>query len=177
MAHLLARDSFKGLAPHKGRFRSFLLASLKHFLADEWDKLRAQKRGGGISPISLDAERAEKCYAREPTDERDPERLFERRWALTLIDQVLSKVGSEMIHAGKEVRWRELQSCLLGDSPSLSYAEIADRLGITESAVKMSVLRLRQRFREILRMDIAETVATEADVEDEMNHLFTVLSR
>lgn len=177
LASLLARQSLKDISPQKGRFRSFLLAALKYFLADEWDKVRAQKRGGGTTVISLDGQEAETRYALEPVDVNDPERIFERRWGLTLLDRALARLEAEMNEAGKAALWRDLKGCLLDDPEAPSYSEFAARLGISLSAVKMSVLRLRRRFAELLRAEIAHTVTGEHEIEEEMRHLLAVVRR
>jgi RNA polymerase sigma-70 factor (ECF subfamily) len=177
LASLLVRKSLKNLSPDRGRFRSFLLASLKYFLADEWDKGCAEKRGGKATIISLDAQEAEQCYAIEPKDERDPAVIFDRRWALTLLERVLGKLEAEMIRAGKEAQWRALKGCLLEDEDAPAYAELAARLDLSLSGVKMSVSRLRQRFGELLRAEIANTVTDAGEVEEEMRYLLTVLRR
>ncbi len=175
--NLLTRKSLNHLSPERGRFRSWLLASLKYFLADEWDKVRAEKRGGRATIISLDAQQAEQGYAIEPKDERDPAVIFERRWALTLLERVLGKLEAEMIRAGKEAQWRDLKGYLLDDEDAPAYAELAARLKLSISAVKMSVSRLRQRFGELLRAEIANTVTDAGEVEEELRYLLTVLRR
>lgn len=177
VASLLAHQSLRNVSPLKGRFRAFLVASLKYFLADEWDKARAGKRGGHATIISLDAQRAENRYALEPTDEDDPERIFERRWALTLLDRTLSRLESEIKATGREARWRDLKGYLLDDADAPSYPELAARLNLSVSAIKTGVLRLRQRFAELLRVEIAATVGSEGEIEDEFRHLLAVLRR
>lgn len=176
LAHLLEKGALQKLSPDKGRFRNFLLAALKYFLAKEREKHQTQRRGGNVTIISLDAALAERQYALEPADDNNPEQVFERRWALTLVDNVLTKLEAELTQAGKADRWRELKMCLLGEGASLSYAEIASRLGVTPSAIKMAVLRLRQRFGELLRYEIAGTVSSEEEVEEELRHLLSVIS-
>jgi RNA polymerase sigma-70 factor (ECF subfamily) len=177
LANLLAKNSLKDVGPQKGRFRSYLLASLKYFLADEWDKVRAKKRGGQATIISLDAWQAEERYAMEPVDRNDPERLFERRWALTLLERVLGQLEAEMKQSGKQAVWDELKACLLGDADSPPYAELTGRLGMSLSAIKMTVSRLRQRFGDLLRKEIAATVSAEWEVDAEMRYLLSVISR
>ncbi|MCL4787390.1 MAG: sigma-70 family RNA polymerase sigma factor [Verrucomicrobia bacterium] len=173
LANLLTGKSLNHLSPERGRFRSWLLASLKYFLADEWDKIRAEKRGGRATIISLDAQQAEQGYAIEPKDERDPAVLFERRWALTLLERVLGKLEAEMIRAGSETQWRDLKYYLLDDEDAPAYAELAARLSLSLSGVKMSVSRLRQRFGELLRAEIANTVTDAGEVEEELRYLLT----
>jgi len=175
-AHLLERGFPKGLTPAKGKFRSFLLTALKHFLADEWDRLRAEKRGGARAAVSLDAARAEARYCLEPVDRLDAERLYERRWAITLLDRVLDRLQDEFAQAGKSRVFEQLQPFLLGDKSTLTYAEVAATLAMTETAVKVAVHRLRQRYRELFREEIAHTVEEPGEVEEEMRHFLAVIS-
>jgi len=175
-AHLLERGFPKGVTPTRGRFRSFLLTALKHFLADEWDKLRAEKRGGGRPTVSLDAAHAEARYRLEPVDRLDAERLYERRWAITLVNRVLDRLQGEFAQAGKTHVFEQLQPSLLGEKSAITYAEVAATLAMTESAVKVTVHRMRQRYRELFREEVTHTVAEPGEVEDEMRHLFAVIS-
>ena len=142
----------------KGRFRSFLLTAMKHFLADEWDRERAQKRGGGIAPLALELATAEAQYAREPVDAETPERIFERRWALTLLDQVLARLRAEYERDGKAALFEALHPTLVGERTAQPYAELARSLDSSEAAIKSAVHRLRQRYRQLLREEIAGTV-------------------
>jgi RNA polymerase sigma factor (sigma-70 family) len=155
----------------KGRFRSFLLVALKRFLANEWDRARTLKRGGDRQIVSLDAEER---YASEPAQSLSPDKLFERRWAMTLLENVLAKLKAEQAAAGREAIFTELQPVLT--SRGTPYAEIADRLGLTEAAVKVAVHRLRQRYRELLEQEIANTVASAEDVAEERRYLLRILS-
>jgi RNA polymerase sigma factor (sigma-70 family) len=175
-ARLLEKKYFAGVDRSKGRFRSFLLASLKHFLANEWDKARAQKRGGGQALIPIDVKTAESSCGFEPADNSTAEKIFERRWALTLLDQVLRRLREEHVRDGKEKLFEQLKSTLTETSRSVSYAEIANRLGASEGAVKVAVHRLRQRYRELLRAEIADTVATPGEIDDEIRNLFAALA-
>jgi RNA polymerase sigma factor (sigma-70 family) len=175
-SRLLEKKSLAGVDPAKGRFRSFLLGSLKHFLANEWDKARAQKRGGGQRLIPIDVKHAETSCAIEPADQMTAEKIFERRWALTLLEQVMQQVREHYVRDGKTRLFEEIKSTLAGASRSAPYAEIAARLGMSEGAVKVAVHRLRQRYRELLRAEIAHTVASPGEVEDEIRHLFAALS-
>ena len=175
-ARLLEKNYLETVDRAKGKFRSFLLASLKHFLANEWDKSRAKKRGGGKTLVPLDAQSAESRYGLEPADHMTAEKIFERRWALTLLEQVLARLRAEHESSGKLAQFEQLKCCLTGDRDSLPYVEIAGKIGISEGAVKVAVHRLRQRYREVLRAEIAETVAGPEEVEDELRHLFSVLS-
>jgi RNA polymerase sigma-70 factor (ECF subfamily) len=176
-AHLLTHHRFAQVHPAKGRFRSFLLASLRNFLIDEQRKQQSQKRGGTVPALSLDLERAESQYACEPADPSpDPARSFERRWALTVLGRALSQLKAEYETAGKGERFTCLESFLVGDRPGASYAEAGQRLGMSEGAIKMAVLRIRQRGRELFRMEVSQTVDAEGDIDDEVRHLFSVLS-
>jgi RNA polymerase sigma factor (sigma-70 family) len=160
----------------KGRFRTFLLMALERFLANEWDKARALKRGGGRHPVPVQLETAETRYGVEPPDERTPEQAFEYRWAVTLLDEVLKRLEADFSNKGETALFAALKPCLVGDRASQPYAELAAQLGMSESAIKVAVHRLRQRYRELLRAEIANTVLSPADVNGEMRHLFNVLA-
>jgi RNA polymerase sigma-70 factor (ECF subfamily) len=175
-ARLLEKNYLAGADESRGRFRSFLLAALKHFLANEWDKARAQKRGGGQIPISIDLGTAETSCGFEPVDNLTAEKIYERRWALTLLEQVLRRLREEHVRDGKEKLFEQLKATLTEASRTVAYAEIARRLDTTEGAVKVAVHRLRQRYREVLRAEIADTVASPGEVEDELRNLFAALS-
>ncbi|MFO1487450.1 MAG: sigma factor [Verrucomicrobiota bacterium] len=175
-ARLLAKNYLADVDRSKGRFRSFLLASVKHFLANEWDKTQAQKRGGGQIPIPIDASNLESTGGFEPADPTMADRIFERRWALTLLEQVLRRMRAEYVRDGKEKLFEQLKPTLTEASRSVAYAEMATRLGTTEGAVKVAVHRLRQRYREVLRAEISDTVATPEEVEAEIRNLFAALA-
>ena len=136
----------------------------------------AKKRGGGAAMVALDADDAEHRYQAELADDCDPAKVFDRRWATTLLEVVLGRLETEFAGPGRAERFQALQVFLLGEPKTLSYAEVGKRLGIREGAVKVAVLRLRQRFGELLRAEISSTVATEAEVEEELRHLFATLS-
>jgi RNA polymerase sigma factor (sigma-70 family) len=159
----------------KGRFRSFLLVALKRFLANEWDKRHTRKRGGGTPPISLDALTAEQRYALEPADRLSADRLFERRWALTLLDTVLARLREEQAAADCLQVFELLKDSLTAGERATPYAELATRLDTTEGAVKVAVHRLRRRYRELLEAEIANTVSSPAEVIEERRYLFSVL--
>jgi len=171
-AHLLEKRGLGRVDPQQGRFRTFLLAALKNFLANEWDRAHARKRGGGQTIVSLDHDRAESRYQREPSHAYTPERHFERQWALTLLEQVLGDLQSEYHVDGKGELFDALKGVLLGQAGT--YAGIAARLGSSEGAIKAAAHRLRGRYRERTRARIAETVGPE-QVEDELRHLLGVL--
>jgi RNA polymerase sigma factor (sigma-70 family) len=174
--HLLQRDALARVDRDKGRFRSFLLASLKNFLVDEWEKTRTQKRGGGAPLLSIDVEMAESRYQVEAGIGLDPEKLFERRWAITLLNRVLAKLEGEATAASQAQRFEQLKVFLPGEPGGAKYAEVAAALGLSEGAVKVAVLRLRHRFRDLLRAEIAQTVADEAEVEQELRYLVQLLA-
>ena len=160
--------------PNAGGFAR-LLGALKHFLANEWDKAHAQKRGGG-APLPMDFAGAETGVHFEPADPATAEKLYERRWALTLLGRVLRRLREEYAASGREPLFEQLKATLTGESGTVPYAEIAARLGSSEGAVKVAAHRLRQRYREVLRAEIAETVATPGEVDDELHNLFAALS-
>jgi len=175
-AHILSRSFLKRASPAKGKFRSFILGSLKYFLADEWAKLQAQKRGGGCTPVFLDAQTAEARYRLEPVDLMDAEKLFERRWATALLERVLERLEEEYSKSGRKPAFDQLQVSLLGDKEAASYAEIAAASQMTEGAVKVAVHRLRQRYRELFREEVAHTVEKPSEINDEVRHIFAVLT-
>jgi len=160
----------------RGRFRTFLLTALQRFLADEWDKGRAQKRGGGLLHVPVQLDSAETRYGHEPADELTPEQSYERRWALTLLDTVLQNLRAEYERAGKRELFAGLNGCLVGGRETQPYAELAAELAMNEGAVKVAVHRLRKRYRQLLRHEIARTTAGDGDVDDELHHLFAVLA-
>lgn len=173
---LLERDALAKADPDRGRFRSFLLTSLKHFLSDEWDKLNAQKRGGGEPVLSLDFETEERRLTIEPADPLTPEKVFEQRWAIALLDQVYRRLETEFASLGKTEQFAALRVTLTAPRGTTPYADLARDLGMREGAVKVAVHRLRQRYRELLRETIADTVAGPEEVDDELRHLMQVLA-
>jgi RNA polymerase sigma-70 factor (ECF subfamily) len=156
----------------KGRFRSFLLIALKRFLAHESEKARAQKRGTGRPPLALDALSAEQRYALEPANHLSPDRLFERRWALTLLEHVLIRLRKEQAGAGRLEVFEHLKDSLASGGGGTSYAELAARLGLSEDAVKVAVHRLRRRYCKLLEEEIAGTVSSPHEIAEERRHLF-----
>ena len=172
---LLERKDFEHVRRERGRFRAFLLASLQHFLANDAARRRTQKRGGGIAFLPLAFDEAEGRYQVEPAESTTPETLYERRWALTVVDRVLSELRREWEATGREAEFDELKSCLLGVNPSGGYAALAGRLNTSEGAVKTAVHRLRRKFQSSLRRDIAETVSDPDDVDDEIRYLVRAL--
>ena len=161
---------------NRGRFRTFLLTSVKHFLADQHDRAHAEKRGGGQVPVSIDVEIAEGRYLAEPVENETPEKVYERRWANTLLERVVAQLGADFAETGKSEFFKELTPFLWGRKSGTPYREIGDRFGMTESAVKMTVSRLREKYRQLLQVEIAHTVATPEEIEDEIRHLISVFS-
>ena len=175
-ARLLEKNYLAQVERQKGKFRSFLLAALRHFLADQRDRARAVKRGGGADCLSLDAQTAEERYRLEPVDRMDAEKIYERRWAMTLLEQALTRLRDENIAAGKLELFERLRDFVAGES-DISSAEAATQLGLTESTVKSALHRLRQRYRELVREEIAHTVADPAEIDTELRYLIAVLSQ
>jgi RNA polymerase sigma-70 factor (ECF subfamily) len=161
--------------PEKGRFRSFLLTSLKFFVADEEDRQRAHKRGGGMI-VPLEFSSGEERYQREPAHDETPERIFERRWALSVLDQVVGKLRDEFVQHGRAQHFERLKVFLLGQSDA-PYAALARELNTSEGALKVAIHRLRKRYRDLFREEIANTVADPAEVESELRYLAAVLTR
>jgi len=161
--------------PEKGRFRAFLLTSLKFFVADEDDRRRAHKRGGGMV-VPLEFSSGEERYQREPAHAETPERIYERRWALSVLDRVVEKLRNEFVQHGRPDHFERLKVFLLGQSDA-PYAALAREMNTTEGALKVAIHRLRKRYRELFRQEIADTVADPTEVESELRYLADVLSR
>jgi len=174
-AHLLSTEALNTVDPARGRFRSFLLASLRNFLTNEWKRGQRQKRGGGATTFSLDAVEAEDRYRLEPPDDATPEKVYERKWAEALLDRVLGRLREECDASGRAQRFETLKVFLLDDKGTLPLADAAQRLGLTVIAVKGVVHRLRQRYREIFREEVANTVERAEDVDEEIRHLLRAL--
>ena len=175
-AHLLAKETLKQVDRQKGKFRSFLLAALTNFLNNEWDKKQTLKRGGRRQIISLDETAAEDRYRHEPADLVTPEKLFERRWALTLLEQVLVRLKQEYTAGGKAELFAKLEPLITGEVTPGLYVELASALEMKEETVRVTLSRTRRRFGELLRNEIAQTVASPSDVEEEIRHLFAAIS-
>jgi DNA-directed RNA polymerase specialized sigma24 family protein len=173
---LLDHHGLRQVHPAKGKFRSFLLASLKHFLANEWDKVQAMKRGGQFTFVPLDDEVVRERFRREPADLGTPDRAFEQSWATTLLESVLGQLQQAYVAEGRGDLFEALQVYLSGDRSGPSYAEIGARFHLGESGVKMAVLRLRRRFGELLRAEIAHTVSQPEEIDDEIRCLFAAVS-
>lgn len=172
-ARLLEKNWIGNADQSKGRFRTFLLVVLKRFLANEWDRQHAQKRGGFQPVVSIDQESAESRLAAEIAAGDQPDTLFDRHWALTLLERTMARLREEYVATGRAKLFEHLQSCLARNESASPYAEIAAQLNLTEAAVKMAMHRLRARYREILRAEIADTVAAPEEIEEELRHLFS----
>jgi RNA polymerase sigma-70 factor (ECF subfamily) len=175
-ARLLEKDYLKAAARDKGRFRTFLLVALKRYLANEWDRRHAQKRGGFAPVIPIDQDLAESRFAAESPNNLPADILFDRQWAMTLLDQTMTQLQREYTASGRAQLFDYLRNCLARDESALPYAEIAARLNLTEPAVKMAVHRLRARYREILQHEIAQTVSTPEEIQEEIRHLFSAFA-
>jgi RNA polymerase sigma-70 factor (ECF subfamily) len=172
---LLEKRFLEGLRPDAGRFRSFLLVSLRNFLSHQRDHERALKRGGGVQPVDLDSARAEVQLAAEGGSGQSPEQAFEVRWARTVVRRSVERLESEFADAGQAERFTLLRGFLIDDGPTRPYAEIAGRLEVTENAVKTMVRRLRHRFGIVIRAEVAHTLSDHEDVDVELRHLLQVL--
>jgi RNA polymerase sigma-70 factor (ECF subfamily) len=170
-ARLLAGDSLADVAPEKGHFRAFLLAAVKHFLANAHDRRMAAKRGGGVPHLSLDTDEAERCYQHAAPAALQPDRLFDRQWALTVLERALDRLRAEHDTPEKGKQFEALKGALSADAETVPYAELGARLRMTEGAVKVAVHRLRKRYREMLKAEIAETVEDPAQVAEELRSL------
>lgn len=175
-ARLLAKDYLQAVDQEKGRFRTFLLVALKRFLANEWDKAHAQKRGGGQPTVPLDTEMAERRYHKEGAETFSADRIYERRWALTMLDRALARLRDEFVASGRENEFEHLKQHLTADRGEIPYAEIASVLSMNEGTVRVAVHRMRKRFRELFREEIAQTVEGPEEIEDEVRHLMRALA-
>ncbi|MGB0581725.1 MAG: RNA polymerase sigma factor [Limisphaerales bacterium] len=159
----------------KGRFRTFMLSAFKHFMAKEWRREQALKRGGDREFISIDGSEAEHRYGGEMKEDMTPDRIFERKWAITILDRTLSALREEYHDSGREAVFEQLKEIITTGTTGRSYADIADTLDLKEGAVKVAAHRLRQRYRDTLRHEIAQTVGSEDDIDEELNNLSLVL--
>jgi DNA-directed RNA polymerase specialized sigma24 family protein len=173
---LLSKDFLQVVTPEKGRFRTFLRMALTRFLANEWDRSRAQKRGGGVAHLSFDTALAEERLGREEGRGLAPDRLYDRSWALTLMEEVMARLEQEYRAEGKSELCQQLQPHLTAERGSIDYAEVARKLGVAEGAARVALHRFRKRFREVFRQSIAETVSTPEEVESEMRLVLEILS-
>jgi RNA polymerase sigma factor (sigma-70 family) len=175
-ARLLEKEYLKAAAEQRGKFRTFLLVAFKRFLANEWDRQHAQKRGGFVPLVSIDQELGEARFEAEPADALQPDVLFDRQWASTLLEQTMKRLQEEYVSTGRAKLFDALRGLLARDESVTPYAEVAARLNLTEPAVKMAVHRLRTRYREILKTEIAETVSSPEEIEEEIRQLFSAFS-
>jgi RNA polymerase sigma-70 factor (ECF subfamily) len=176
-AQLIAKEHLRLADREKGKFRTFLLATLDYFLAREWSRAHRQKRGGQFTFVSLDQQTPEERYCLEPADNDTPEKKFRRQWALTVLKQTMIALESECEARDKGALFREVKNLLSGERDGVAYAEIAGRVKMTEGAVRVAVHRLRQRYGELLRREIAQTVGGPEEVEEEMRYLLSALSQ
>jgi RNA polymerase sigma-70 factor (ECF subfamily) len=175
-ARLLERKDFQTVDARKGKFRTFLLTSLTHFLSNERDYVHAAKRGGGQAIISLDAVTAEELHRLEPATDLSPDKLFDQRWAMTLLGEAVAQLREEMVAAGKCEQFEQLKSFLTDEAGDGEYAAVAQRLGSTSQSVAVMVHRMRQRYGELVRAEVAHTVSSPTEVEEEMRHLYAALN-
>jgi RNA polymerase sigma-70 factor (ECF subfamily) len=176
-ARFLDKKYIERADPERGRFRTFLLACLKNFLANEWDRAQTVKRGCAYQTISWDEHAAEDQFIAEPATGVSPEEAFEKRWAGMLLEQVLVRLREEFAAAGKSEGFKPLKEFLWGAESSVSYADLSAQLGLSEGAARVAVHRFRHRYRELLRMTVADTVTDPNDVDDELRHLISVIGR
>jgi RNA polymerase sigma factor (sigma-70 family) len=174
-ARMLEMKSLAGLAPGVARFRSFLLTALKHFVINEWQSAHRLKRGGGKQIVSLD-ESADALYRAEPSHDISPDKLFEKRWALSIIETALGKLRAEFVASENPALFEVLKPALSGEKLEKGYAEVAAAFGLSEGAVKVAVHRMRKRFGEVLRAEVVETIRDPSEVDDEVRYLIQALS-
>jgi DNA-directed RNA polymerase specialized sigma24 family protein len=175
LTRLLEKGFLPGARPERGRFRSYLLGALKHFLANERDRNLSRRRGGGAPMLRLDFDSGENRYRMEPEDKRTPETVYERRWALAVLETVLDRLESEQDRAGKSGSFERLKPFLTGEGERGGYQRVADELSMTEGALKVAVHRLRRRYRDLLRAVVAQTVETPTQIDAELHHLLAAL--
>lgn len=177
LSEFLRSPALEGLAAERGRFRAYLLACLKHFLANDWDRAQRQKRGGGVAHLPLDWEEADERFHQLPPDTASPEASFDREWALSLLRTVIGKLGTEADAQGRSTLFQYAKRFLTLGTDPISYAEVAARAGIEEGAFRVAVHRLRKRYREMLRSEIAETLSDPRFAEDEFRSLLAALRK
>lgn len=175
-ARLLERNDFHAVDARKGKFRTFLLTSLTHFLSNQRDYTQAAKRGGGKAIIALDAITEEQWQRLEPATDLTPDKLFDQRWAMTLLEQAVSQLWEEMAAVSKVEQFEQLKTFLTNEPQEGEYAVVAERLGSTSQSVAVAVHRMRQRYRELVRAEVAHTVSSPLEIEEEMRHLYAALN-
>ncbi len=174
---LLEKNYVESATPERGRFRAWLITAFKHFLSKEWEKAKAQKRGGGQLPISLDFDAADSSLKIEPVSALTPEQYYDQQWAITLLGQIMDRLQSEFEQSGKRTQFETLKGFLIGDHAGTTYADAAASLDLSEEAARKAASRMRKRYRELLREEIAQTVSGPDEVDDEIRNLFVVLER
>jgi RNA polymerase sigma-70 factor (ECF subfamily) len=172
---LLKKNHVSSATPERGRFRAFLLTAFKHFLSKEWEKAKAQKRGGGRAPLSLNFNSADSSLRIDPAAGLTPEQWYDQQWAITLLAQIMERLEAEFAEKGKATDFAELKGFLIGEHAGTTYVQVAARLNLTEAAAKKAASRMRKRYRELLREEIAQTVSKPGEVEDEIRNLFAIL--
>lgn len=172
----LEKHDVEDADPARGRFRSFLLKAFQHFLFNQHERAHAGKRGGGVHFVPLEIEAAEARYAAEPSDTLTPERIYERQWAVAVIDRARAHLRADLSAAGKQPLFDALHDLLMGDKPDRSFADIGRTLAMSEGAVRVTVHRLRRRLRDLIRAEILITVADDKDVDEELDYLIEVLA-
>jgi len=175
-ARFLQKNYLEKLRGEHGKFRAFLLASLKHFLANEWDRARRQKRGGGVPPLSLDWQDADSRYQIDPADQLSPDKIYDRAWAVTLLERVIGRLREENAADGKASLFEGLKPFLMMGRSDIPHAQAAAGLAMTEGAVRVAVHRLRRRYRELLREEIGQTLSDPAQAEEEMRVLLSAFA-
>ena len=175
--HLLERDLFARATPERGKFRSFLLGAFKRFIRDQDRAQRAQQRGGQVEFVALDSEQAEERLATEPFAGDDPDTMYDREWALTVLDQAMNLLEQECLREGKGAQFEILHPLLQGDRPESPQAELAARLDLSVGALKVAIHRMRRRYGELLRAVVAHTVPDPGDVDEELRHLVRLLGQ
>jgi RNA polymerase sigma-70 factor (ECF subfamily) len=175
-AQLLEKHGLRRADPKQGKFRTYLLIALKYFLANERDRARAKKRGGGRKVLSLNFENAENQYALEPSDELSPDKLFERSWALAVLERTMNRLSAEAVKTKKKKLVDHLKAYLTARKSSVPYHKVAEELDMSEGAVKVAMHRLRRRYRQLLRDEIAQTVSNEKQIDEEIRDLFAALA-
>jgi RNA polymerase sigma factor (sigma-70 family) len=172
---LLEKNYVGSAKPDRGRFRAFLITAFKHFLSKEWEKAKAQKRGAGRAPIPLDFESADSSIRIDPASGLTAEQIYDQQWAIALLGQVIEQLKAECEQSGKTKLFEVLKGFIIGDHAGTTYGQVAEQLNMTEAAAKKAGSRLRRRYRELLREEIAQTVEGPAEVDDEIRNLFTTL--
>ena len=175
-ARLLEKNYLEGVTSDKGKFRAFLLVAVKRFLANEWDYASRQKRGGGVTPLSLDWQDADTRYQINPADHLSPDKLYDRAWAVIMLERVITRLRDENGAEGKASLYEQLKPFLMMGKSEIPYAQAAAALKLTEGAVRVAVHRLRRRYRELLREEVAQTLADPAQADEEMQALFSALA-